>query len=311
MRLICTIVFCMVLGITRQPVLAADDAPAPPAGWLGADDYSKALDQAKKNSQALAIFFTYGSPTRYFGRGKAFGTYILSQSGLKSMVRVMVFAENTPGFLQDIRGKMGDTTGFMPQLYLLDPRGNIAGFAASGDRALVVKAIKAADDLAAWMKRSDRIIESADKNAAAGRYGTALHLLAPIEREDRKMTAEVAAVVPQQPNPAATQPASVAAEVNPFARPGEMTDVPAKTTQEADLPTGKYDPGLVADRRTKFEALAEGRLQSAQDYFDRKQYGEAKRLLTPMAEDAADLDATKEAVELLKKVDTAQRAAAN
>ncbi len=134
MRLLCATALCLIVGFMPLPALAADDIPAPPAGWMGAADYSKALALAKKNNEPVAIFFTYGSKSRYFGRGRTFGTYVLSQSGLNSMVRVMVFAENTPDFLQEIRGKVGDTTGFMPQLYLLDPRGKIAGFAASGDR---------------------------------------------------------------------------------------------------------------------------------------------------------------------------------
>ena len=309
MRLLWPMALCLLIGLLQLPVLAADAAPALPPGWMGADDYSKALALAKKNGQPIAIFFTYGAKDRYFGRGQAFGTYILSQPGLRSMVRVMVFAESTPDFLQDIRGKTGDTTGFMPQLYLLDPNGTIAGYAASGDRALVVKAIKVANDLSAWLKRSNRTLDSADKSAAAGRYQAAMQLLEQVAREDRKMTAAVAAVIPQQA--AATQPTSGNAESNPFARPGDVVSdqVQKSDPQPKELPAGKYYPELVATRRTKYEAAATDRLATAQDSFDRKQYTEAKRLLNPMVADHADFAAVDKAVELLKKIESAEQAA--
>jgi hypothetical protein len=313
MRLLCAIALCSFIAIPRSPARAADSAPVPPPGWVGADHYSEALALAKKNGQPLAIFFTYGSPTRYFGRGRQFGTYILSQPGLHSMVRVMVFAENTPDFLQDIRGKTGDTTGFMPQLYLLDPRGDIAGYAASGDRALVVKSIKVANDLAIWLKRSDRLLDSADKSASAGRYGAAMHIVEQIEREDRKMTAAVAAVVPQQTTSATTQTASGTADIDPFARPGDVgavaNVVPKVDPQPQELPPGKYFPDLITTRKAKYEAAAADRLATAQDAFDRKQYTEAKRTVSPMVEDHADFDEIKKAAELLKKIESAQQEA--
>jgi len=314
MRLPCAMALCLLMGLMQSPVFAADEAPTPPSGWMGADDFPKASALAKKNGQPLAIFFTYGSKDRYYGRGQAFGTYILSQPGLRSTVRVMVFAETMPDFLQTIRGKTGDTTGFMPQLYLLDPRGNIAGFAASGDRALVIKSIKVVNDLAAWMKRSDRLLDAADQSAVAGRYSAALRMLEPIEREDRKMTAAVAAVVPQQASSATTQSSSGTAELNPFARPGEVDDgvnpvdpQPQPKSQE-ELPPGTYYPDLIAARRAKYEALAADRVQTAQNAFDRKQLTEAKRLLSPMVQDHADFDAVQQAAELLKKVQAAEQA---
>ncbi len=108
----------------------------------------------------------------------------------------------------------------------------------------MVKAIKAVNDLAVWLKRSDRILEAADKNAAAGHYSAALHTLEPIEREDRKMTAAIAAVVPQQPDSSTTQPAAVTADLNPFARPGEVADVVKKDPP----PPQELPPGQILSR---------------------------------------------------------------
>jgi hypothetical protein len=307
MRFRCAMALCVLVATMQSGLLAADDAPAPPLppGWMGDADYAKALASAKEKGQPLAIFFTYGSKTKYFGRGKEFGTYVLAQPGLKSMVRVIVFAEKTPDFLQDFRGKMGDTTGFMPQLYLLDPKGNIAGFAAKGDRALVVKAIKAANDLATWLKKSDRLLQAAEKSVADARYGTALSTLDQIEREDRKMTAAIAAVVPQNGS-AATQPTADLS--NPFARPGD-DDIKKVDSQPQALPPGKYYADAISAKRTEYDAAAAQRLQTAQEAFDRKQFAEAKRLLNPMVEDRANFDVLKRAADLLKKAEAAERAA--
>jgi hypothetical protein len=313
MRLLCAIAVCSVIIITRSSARAADATPAPPPGWMGAEQYSKALALAKKNGQPLAIFFTYGSTKRYFGRGRDFGNFILSQQGLHSMVRVMVFAENTPDFLQDIRGKTGDTTGFMPQLYLLDPRGDIAGYAASGDRALVVKSIKVVNDLAIWLKRSDRLLESADKGALTGRYNAALRVVEQIDLDDRKMTAAVAAVVPQPAQSATTQPASGAVTSDPFARPGDAAPVAQEIQQPApqpkELPPGKFFPDLVMVTQAKYKAEAADRLAAAKDAFEQKQYTAAMRTLSPMVEDHADFDAVKQAADLLTKIEAAEREA--
>ncbi len=255
----------------------------PPAGWGTGEDLDQAIEYAQKKGLPIVFVHTFketdcpkciGATTRF-----------TSERGFQNMVALMVYeSESSPKFRQ-VEQQVKDHGTYLPRLYITDPELNLIAFVKYEDSARGSTAAAAmANEFMAWRSNVPKRVDRADAQAARrAAYSKSLEQIEKIAAEDRAVSAKLDQILRG-------------------VEPAKKADADA----EAPAAKGRFFPNIVEEARQRYEQMAAERLAEARTAIEQEDYVAARRVLTPMVRDGADLPQIAEAANLLKQVESAQ-----
>ncbi|KPL04970.1 MAG: hypothetical protein AMK75_00045 [Planctomycetes bacterium SM23_65] len=242
-------------------------------GWVSAVHMDKALEAAKKKS--CPIVFLYAEKEAHLVEEKrrmSLARVWMKLTGLQGMVKVLVYtSRRPPATFEQVAGQVQEPDLTTPRMYFATPELKILGFVLYGAHKKTGNSVALhARKTMIWINESRAEMTKAKEAAEEGRFGTALKTYQRIQAEDKKKA------------------------------------VRTHITWNVVLTENDFDSFYFPEIAGKIEELnemAEARLQKAKTAYDNKDYKEARKLLAVMVNNKGDLEAVKEATELLEKVE--------
>jgi len=244
----------------------------PLKGWATAIHLDKAVKAAKKKNVPIVLLYAPQEGGGAVVRARVY----MRLPALRGMVRVLVYeSSRPPSVFQKVADQVEGPSESLPIMYIATPELKILGFVQSGaHKKTANRVIGHVKRTMTWIKKSRKEIASAEKRAQAGKFGTLLTTLKRINNEDKKA--------------------------------GVLTT----STWNIVLSKDEVDTFYFPEVPGKIEGVPEGaraHLEKVRAAMTAKDYKEARRLVFPMAIDSGDLEALKEAKDLLKQIDAAMK----
>ena len=243
-------------------------------GWATAVQLDKAVEAAKKSNCPIVFLYSEKEADDPSGKRRmSLARVYMKLTGLGGMMKVLVYTSvRPPSLFQRVANQVQEPDEETPLMYFATPELKILGFVLSGShKATANKIAGHARNTMIWINKCRAEIKAVEKDAAEnGRFGTALETYKRIAVEDK--------------------------------RKAILTHMTWNIVLSMDEVDNFYFPEI----GTKIEELtpmAEARLGQARTAFNNKDYKEVVKLLRIMVENKGDLEAVREAVELLAKAE--------
>ena len=287
----------------------------PKPGWLPASDFERAFEIARETNRPVAVLYCFRFSQNPIHNGAV--EQFMTTASLNGFVRVLV-TNDEASVLRDYPAKAKGGGGIIPEVYLIEPDGRLAGFADHDHDEVLYPLAKMITELTAWRSAAPGRIAAADKLADEGRFRSAMAIITTLSEQDLKATQTIARGLGA---PDAEENTEVRENEDraPRARDeaakqrhekNKESSTRKKGNQDVDLPTvGVYFPTLRDEKRGAYEKLANARLDKAREHIEGKELGKARQLLVPLLSDKGDFAAHKEAATLMQELNKLQRAA--
>ena len=254
--------------------LTAAHAQAP-AVWADGEHLDDALTYAKEHDVPLVILnIRKGQKVDEERAARAWQ----ADRRLGRMAKVLVWKERAPEEFKSVERQASLSGTKWPRLFVLDPEGNVVGFASFDTREHYDRVLASATAVLDWRAKVPVRLDAADAAAKAGRFKEAMTTLEAVTKEDEQASAAVRAV-----------------------RAHRWDDSGNLELEEVSLGP-IFFPGVATERRLKYETLAAERVDEARAKRDAGELKEALQLVQPMLLSPSDLSADAGAKELAEQL---------